>query len=271
MSTALVDGHRQETISVYDEGLLRGDGCFEAIRLYDGAVFAFTPHYQWLTRSAAALDIPCPPESELRAWVDELAREGNDCIVRVVLTRGSGDRLPGRCIVLWQPLLPKVERLRLLPVAAPWHPGGERWELTGVKTISYAPNMAAGRLARCQGFDDALLISTEGFVLEGPTFGILWIRRDGLIETPALNLGILDSVTVRLLLAALAADGQRVVSGRFRLEDVEQANEVVAVSTVKEVAPVVAIGQLSYSPAAFTNYLSGRHQGMIEENKRVRT
>ena len=156
--TSLVDGAREEALSVFDEGLLRGDGCFEAIRSYAGSPFAFTPHYKRLTRSAAALEIPCPPAPQLRAWVGEMATEGGDCIVRIILTRGSADRLPSRCIVLWQPLAPAASELRLLPVAAPWHPGGEPWELTGVKTISYAPNMAATRLARNSSFDDALLV-----------------------------------------------------------------------------------------------------------------
>ncbi|HEY3428132.1 MAG TPA: aminotransferase class IV, partial [Acidimicrobiia bacterium] len=146
MMSSLIDGHRADSISVYDEGLLRGDGCFEAIRSYGGMPFAFADHYQRLTRSAAALDIPCPPEADLRNWVDELAEEGDECIVRVVLTRGSG--ISGRCIVLWQPVPAPAGPLRLLPVDAPWHPGGQRWELSGAKTISYAPNMAASRLAR---------------------------------------------------------------------------------------------------------------------------
>ncbi|HJR86514.1 MAG TPA: aminotransferase class IV [Acidimicrobiia bacterium] len=268
--TSLVDGAREEALSVFDEGLLRGDGCFEAIRSYAGSPFAFTPHYKRLTRSAAALEIPCPPAPQLRAWVGEMAAEGGDCIVRIILTRGSADRLPSRCIVLWQPLAPAASELRLLPVAAPWHPGGQPWELTGVKTISYAPNMAASRLARSGGFDDALLVSKDGLVLEGPTFAVAWTR-NGVIETPALDLGILDSVTSRLLLSAVEADGQRVVRGRFSLAEMAEANEVVAMSTVKEVTAVVSVGESRYSPASLSAYMRSIYRDLVNQNERVRT
>ena len=268
--TALIDGIRQEAISVFDEGLLRGDGCFEAIRSYAGSPFAFTPHYQRLTRSSAALEIPCPPESQLRAWVEEMAGEGGDCIVRIILTRGSAGRSPSRCIVIWQPLTPAAAELRLLPVAAPWHPGGQNWELTGVKTISYAPNMAASRLARNSGFGDALLISRESLVLEGPTFAVAW-SRNGAIETPSLDLGILDSVTSRLVLRAAVADGQRVVSGRFSLSEMAEAKEVVAMSTVKEVTAVAAVGDTQHSPGDLTAYLRNLYRDLVMQKERVRT
>ena len=267
--TSLIDGVRRESISVYDEGLLRGDGCFEAIRSYAGFPFAFSPHYHRLTKSAAALDIPCPPEQKVRAWVEELAGEGGDCIVRIVLTRGSA-LSPSRCVVLWHPLVPSSAELRLLPVAAPWHPGGQHWQLTGVKTISYAPNMAATRLARNSGFDDALLISREGLVLEGPTFAVAWVR-NGAIETPTLDLGILDSVTSRLLLRAAEGDGQRVIGGKFTLETMAEATEVIALSTVKEVSPVVQIGESFFAPGRLTDYLQGLYRSLIEQNERVRT
>lgn len=268
MTTALINGHRADSISVYDEGLLRGDGCFEAIRSYDGIAFAFAGHYQRLARSAAALDLRCPSEEDVRAWVDELAREGGDCIIRVLLTRGSGDS--GRCVVLWQPLPAGLSPLRLLPVDAPWHPGGHSWELSGVKTISYAPNMAASRLARTKGFDDALLISREGYVLEGPTFSVAWVR-DGAIETPGLDLGILDSVTGRQLFSAAAAEGLTIVSGRFWLDALAEATEVVALSTVKEVSPVIAVGENSFVPGALTDLLVRLYRGLVKNEQRVRT
>jgi branched-subunit amino acid aminotransferase/4-amino-4-deoxychorismate lyase len=270
MITSLIDGHREDSISVYDEGLLRGDGCFEAIRSYDGVAFAFADHYKRLARSAAALDILCPPEESLRAWVDELAQEGGECIVRVVLTRGSG--ASSRCVVLWQPLPAPAGAIRLLPVEAPWHPGGHHWELSGVKTISYAPNMAASRLAQSEDFDDALLISREGFVLEGPTFSVAWFRA-GLIETPGLDLGILDSVTSRQLLTAAAAEGMAIVTGRFRLDALAEASEVVALSTVKEVSPVIAVGENNFVPGAPTESLAHLYRRLVknEQKQRVRT
>jgi branched-subunit amino acid aminotransferase/4-amino-4-deoxychorismate lyase len=130
--------------------------------------------------------------------------------------------------------------------------------------------MAASRVARSGGFDDALLISRDGFVLEGPTFGVAWTR-NGVIETPSLDLGILDSVTSRLLLSAAVADGQRVVNGRFSLSEMADASEVVAMSTVKEVTAVVTVGESRYSPGDLTEYLRSLYRDLVKQNERVRT
>jgi branched-subunit amino acid aminotransferase/4-amino-4-deoxychorismate lyase len=132
--------------------------------------------------------------------------------------------------------------------------------------------MTASRLARSKDFDDALLISREGFVLEGPTFTVAWFRA-GMIEIPSLDLGILDSVTSRQLLSAAAAEGMTIVSGRFRLDALAEATEVVALSTVKEVSPVIAIGESDFVPGAFTESLALLYRGLVESerNKRVRT
>ncbi len=140
----LIDGEPGDgTFSVFDDGLLRGDGCFEAVRSYNGRPFAWEEHYLRLTASAGALGIPVPAATDLDNWVGRVAEEGGDCIVRVVLTRGGtvpGHALPSRCIVMSHPVPMVPAGLSLFPVRAPWHPAGRPWELSGVKTLSYAPN-----------------------------------------------------------------------------------------------------------------------------------
>jgi 4-amino-4-deoxychorismate lyase len=266
MSSAIVDGRPGDSISVFDEGLLRGDGCFEAIRAYDGVPFAFDLHFQRLQKSAAALEIGCPAASELRPWVEAMAAEGGDCIVRVILTRGAPDRLPSRCVVLWHPLTRAPSSLRLLPMPAPWHPQGEAWELSGVKTTSYAPNMAANRRARSAGYDDALLVSVDGLILEGPTFAVAWVG-EGVLQSPGLELGILDSITSRLVLAAAEEAGWEVMRGRFELRSLQSAAEVVALSTVKEVTPVRAVGDWRFTPGVTTSRLSDLLRNLVEADR----
>jgi branched-subunit amino acid aminotransferase/4-amino-4-deoxychorismate lyase len=127
-----------------------------------------------------------------------------------------------------------------MPVSAPWHPAGRPWELSGVKTISYAPNQASSRLARQRGYDDALLLSDSGTILEGPTFSFAWVV-DGVLETAGLDLGILDSITRRLILADCPLLGIEVVEGRFDLSRLDAASEAMVISTVKQVAPVARV------------------------------
>ncbi|HSG79411.1 MAG TPA: aminotransferase class IV, partial [Acidimicrobiia bacterium] len=121
------------------------------------------------------------------------------------------------------------------------HPGASEGPLYGIKWLSYAPNMASSDLARAEGFDDALLLSRDGWVLEGPTFCLAWLA-GGRIETPELGLGILASITRSTLFTTAAAIGLDVVEGRWPLERVLAADEVFGLSTTKEVARITVIG-----------------------------
>ena len=177
----LVDGERFEPgdakISVFDIALLRGFGCFEALRSYDGVAFRQKQHLDRLELSAAALNLGLPPRSEMDRWVADRAAVG-DCTVRVVVTGGTDEKGSGegsRFIVFAEPLHPVDETISLLPVEAPWHPDGAVSELTGAKTLSYGPNVAARFHAKAEGFGDAVLSGRSGNVLEGPTNTVAWI------------------------------------------------------------------------------------------------
>lgn len=255
----LVEGDTDGVLPVTDSAVLRGDGCFEAIRFYDGAGFRVGDHLDRMTRGAAALELEMPERSQLEAWVARVGEKGGDCIVRVVVTRGGavpGADHPGHCVILAHPVPAGPETARLLPVEAPWHPAGRDWELSGVKSISYAPHMAASRRARAAGFDDALLVTDSGVVLEGPTFSVGWWRR-GKAHTPSLRLGILDSITRRAV--GELVDLEETVAD---LAELSEADEVFAVSTIKEVTPVVAIGDRDFPTGDLTRSLAQRFGGL---------
>jgi 4-amino-4-deoxychorismate lyase len=246
----LIDGievpEAEAGVSVFDWGLQRGFGCFEVIRAYHGVPFRAGAHLDRLAGSAAALEIALPPRAALEEWVRAVSRAGGDCQVRVLITGGGRDPLvaaPARAIVLWEPLAPAPESLRLLPMEAPWHPGTDRSAFYAVKWLSYAANMASGDHARRRGYDDALLLTPDRLVLEGPTFSVAWIT-GGHLETPTLSLGILPSITRSVLLGEAAPRlGLPVVEGMFPLARMLEADEALALSTVKEVAPVAALGE----------------------------
>ncbi|MCU0281907.1 MAG: aminotransferase class IV [Acidimicrobiia bacterium] len=246
----LIDGlevpEAEAGISIFDWGLQRGFGCFEVVRSYHGVPFRVAAHLDRLAGSAAALSIEVPARAALEEWVRAVARAGGDCQVRVLLTGGGRDPLvtaAGRAIVLWEPLAPSPDSLRLLPMEAPWHPATDRSPFYAVKWLSYAANMASADLARRRGFDDALLLTPEGLVLEGPTFSVAWVA-GGHLETPALGLGILPSITRSVLLGEAAPRlGLAVVEGIFPLSRLLEADEALALSTVKEVTPLAAVGE----------------------------
>ena len=243
-----IDGHETSSasVSVFDWGLQRGDGCFEVLRSYDGHGFAAQEHVDRLVWSARQLEISLPPISQLLEWVRVAAERGVDCMVRIIVTRGSPTYgQASRVLIMAEPVHAGPAELRLMPVEAPWHSAGRKWKLAGVKSLSYGPNMAASRQAKAAGFDDAILVSDSNIVLEGPTFTVGWVA-DGVVETPGLDLLILDSITRRHVLAAARSVGVEIVEGVFHLDRMLAADEVFAMSTNKEVMPVVGVSNVEY-------------------------
>ncbi|MBT8211949.1 MAG: aminotransferase class IV, partial [Acidimicrobiia bacterium] len=159
-------------------------------------------------------------------------------------------------IVVFAEDIPEVPPvLRLLPLGAPWHPASRDTELAGAKTMSYAPNLAATRHAVADGFHDALLLDADGFVLEGPTYSVGWVS-DGSMRTPALGQGILGSITREATLEVAAGASVEVQEDRFKLDDVLSADEVFVMSTVREVRPVIAVGDTSFDTGPVTEQLA---------------
>ena len=150
-------------IPVTDEGLLRGDGVFEVIRVYDGVPFALKEHLTRLERSTTNLRLGWSAskddvERDIRRLLEARGGTSFDGCLRIVLTRG------GRQLLLTEPLPPTPEQARLAYVTySPTH------LLDGVKSLSYAANMLATRSAKERGFDEALLVTPHGRVLEAPT------------------------------------------------------------------------------------------------------
>jgi branched-chain amino acid aminotransferase len=219
-----------------DDDLIRGDGAFDAFPVRDGRPFARAAHLDRLERSCRALALECPRE-RLESDIDLLLTRAPPgyCVVRVVLTRG-GHRISrleaaGDPVALTKPA-------RLMPVT--YDPSVL---LNGVKSLSYCANMLASRRALAAGYDEALLVRSDGIVLEGPTCSIFWVC-DGRLRTPALDTGILASITRRVIMAAMPAD-----EGSFPLEDALRAEEAFLVSTARLAQPIAAIGDVALPSA----------------------
>jgi len=254
MSLASLDGQigpaEELRIPVTDEGLLRGDGAFEVMRLYSGRPFALADHLGRLRRSCEGLRL----EAAHDALADELgalleAAGPVDGLLRVVVTRG------GRRIAIVEPLphRPAVARVATITYA----PGRI---LDGLKTLSYAGNMLAGRLAKERGFDEGLLVTPHGRVLEGPTWTFFWVER-GSLCTPPLEDHILASITRARLLEECD------VSERpCAIDDLRAAEEAFIASTVREVMPIAAVDdiELPAAPGPVTLDAHARLQRRVE-------
>jgi branched-chain amino acid aminotransferase len=224
------------TIPATDEGLLRGDGVFEVIRLYAGRPFAFEEHLQRLERSASNLRLALDVEAvRSDAWrLLRHAGTGRDHeLLRIVVTRG------GKRLLLTESMPKTADRARLATITY-----SPTRILDGVKSLSYASNMLASRLARERGFDEALLVSPHGRVLEAPTSSLFWVK-GGEALTPPLSDHILASITRRVVIDVSGARERECT-----LEELLKADEVFLASTVREVQPVVAIDDRRYDAEA---------------------
>jgi branched-chain amino acid aminotransferase len=220
-------------IPVTDEGLLRGDGGFEVARLYGGRPFAMEDHYARLQRTCNGLRLEFDLTA-LRSEVDALLEEVGpvEALLRIVLTRG------GRRLAMIEPLPQRLSVARVMTVTyAP------NRVLDGLKTLSYAGNMLAGRLAKEQGYDEALFVTPHGRVLEGPTWTFFWAV-DGRLRTPPLADGILDSITRTRLLEEIDVD-----EAPCTLDDVGAAEEAFIASSVREVMPIAVVDDITLPSA----------------------
>ena len=241
------------TIPATDEGLLRGDGVFEVIRVYDGVPFALVDHLDRLERSGANLRLPEVFRGELENEIPELleARGGAsfDGVLRVVVTRG------GRRLLLTEPATPKPPRVRLGFVTyAPTH------VLDGIKSLSYGANMLCTRLAQERGFDEALLVTPHGRVLEAPTSTLFWVDRDGRLCTPPLDDHILASITRDRLTDLLDVEERPCTQ-----DALFAAAEAFLASTIREVQSIGAVEAVEFQEGPRTREAARAFRAHVEE------
>jgi branched-chain amino acid aminotransferase len=235
-SLASVDGAvmlaSEAVIPATDEGLLRGDGAFEVIRVYEGRPFALDEHLARLERSASNLRLPVDLEAvRADAWrLLATAGIGPDHeLLRIVITRG------GRRLLLTEPMHAQPEVIRLGSVTY-----SPTRVLDGVKSLSYGANMLASRLARESGFDEALLVTPHGRVLEAPTSSIFWVA-DGSLFTPPLDEHILASITRDRLLKLVDVEERS-----CPIETLLRTSEAFLASTIREVQSIGAIEDVEF-------------------------
>src|SRR3954469_21307890 len=253
---ASVDGSvmpaHEATIPVTDEGLLRGDGAFEVIRVYDGIPFALADHLDRLERSGANLRLPDVFRSELESEIPELldARGGTDFdgSLRIVITRG------GRRLLLTEPAPAKPPGVRLgIVTYAPTR------VLDGVKSLSYAGNMLCTRLAQERGFDEALLVTPHGRALEAPTSTLFWVDADGALCTPPLEEHILASITRDRIVKLLGVEERS-----CPLDTLTQASEAFLASTIREVQSIGAIEEVDFEEGPRTREAAAAFREHVE-------
>ncbi|PHV72092.1 branched-chain amino acid aminotransferase [Sporanaerobium hydrogeniformans] len=240
-------------ISVFDHGVLYGDGVFEGIRAYNGRIFRCEDHIDRLYEAAKAimLDIPLSKKEMTEALLETCRR--NDCkdgYIRLVVTRGKGDLglSPTKCpkpsifciagsITLYpeemytkgMPLITATQRRNKATIVDPQ-----------IKSLNYLNNILAKIEANRAGAAEALMLNHDGIVAEC-TGDNIFIVKDNVIYTPPIYIGILDGITRRTIIELAKKLGYEIVEKEFTLFNVYNADECFLTGTAAEAIPVTTV------------------------------
>lgn len=271
MALVYVNGELVEesdaVISVFDHGLVVGDGVFETVEVWRGRPFALRRHLERLARSAAGLGIGCPSAEVVADAVTAVvasagAEQGR---IRITVTDGLGPLGspradgPPSLIVAFGAFGEVAEDCRV--VVVPW-PRNERGALAGLKTTSYAENALALAYAHERGGDEAIFANTVGELCEG-TGSNVFVVKDGELCTPPLSSGCLAGVTRALLIERHGAVERPIRIESFRPGGIEEA---FITSTLRGVLPVSAIdGEPLGAPGPLTKQAAASFAALLEE------
>lgn len=240
-------------VSVFDHGLLYGDGVFEGTRAYNGRIFQFDAHIDRLYDSAKAiaLEIPLSKEEMKQAHLETLRRNKlTDAYIRTVVTRGKGDlgldprKCPRPSVIIIADrisLYPEElyeKGLRVITVAT-------RRNLVEavnpmIKSLNYLNNILAKIEANLAGVPEAIMLNQEGYVAEC-TGDNIFVVKDKALATPAVSFGALKGITRKVTMKLAEDLGLKVVETALTRYDIYVADECFLTGTAAEVIPVVEV------------------------------
>lgn len=243
-------GPNAPALAVNDFAPHRGDGVFETLAVIDGHVQEIEPHLARLQSSAQLAELPAPNLAQWRAAIARAAAQvpaTGEYALKLALSRGLD---PGHAPTGWVHVTPGADflaqrdrgiRVVTLSRGVPLGIGETApWLLVGAKTLSYAANMAAIREAKRRGADDAIYITSDGYVLEGPTSSLV-ARVGDVYVTPPPTAGILHGTTQRSIFAHLEATGRRAEYRDLMVDELRAADAAWLVSSVRMAAGIVAL------------------------------
>lgn len=244
----IISAPSEAKVSVFDRGFLFGDGVYETGRSYDRCLMFLEEHWARLRNSSQKLGISLPwGDDFLTGSLRQTAKQFGDPNIyfRTIVTRGVVERVS---LEITQELTPTlVHIIQKLPTTLP-----ERWlkgthlatsrvirnsslaQDPNIKTSNYLNSLLALQDARAQGAEDAVMCNANGIVTEGTTFSIFGVTAQKNLITPALGVGILDSITRRHVLE-VARKEMKVEEGSFPLETFLSCQECFIASSVREI------------------------------------
>ncbi|MEM7285470.1 MAG: aminotransferase class IV [Actinomycetota bacterium] len=227
------------SVSVFDHGLVVGDGAFETLVVIDGTPFAATRHIRRLHTTLAALAVEAPSEQVLRQAMEQVvsANQVDRARLRLTVTGGLGplgSGAPTGPVSIIAAIGPLAEPPTPAVVTAPWT-RNEGGALAGLKTTSYAENVRALRWAKERGASEAIFANTKGELCEGTGTNV-FVVVDGRVSTPPLRSGCLAGITRELVLEIAEVD-----EVDLPLDVLRTADEVFLTSTTRDVQGLTSV------------------------------
>jgi branched-chain amino acid aminotransferase len=265
----------QAKISVYDHGLLYGDGVFEGIRAYNGVVFKLKEHLERLYRSAHALMLEIPMnKDEMTKTVIETLRKNSlrDAYIRLVVTRGVGDlgldprKCPNPSVIIItdtisimsneakeEGISTMISWVKRNPVDSTTHE---------IKSLNYLNSVLAKMEATANGVDEAICLEKSGCIAEGVGEN-LFIVKDGKIFTPPSSTGALAGITAKFAIKLAKQKGIEVTETNITPFQLFTAEEAFFTGTAAEIIPIREVNKRkigSETPGPITGKLMAAFQ-----------
>lgn len=260
---------KRAVISVFDRGLLYGDGLFETMRSYKGKVFELDKHLDRLYKSTKIIGIKMDKDRRYLKYIIYKLLKINrlkDAYIRLAITRGKGrvglDATTAKdqsVIIIVKRFTPYPDKFykRGISLYTSSIRRNEKSHLSRIKSINYLNNIMARMEAQQKGAIDALLLNTRDEVAESAVSNIFMINDKSLI-TPSIDSGILPGITREIILSLAGKAGLRHIQRHVKLGELKNANEVFLTNTLMEVMPIVKIDKKTIGkgrPGPFTKSL----------------
>ena len=243
----------QATVSVYDHGLLYGDGVFEGIRVYNGVIFECDAHIRRIYDSAKSirLDIPLTKDQYKAALQETIRANGfTDCYIRAVVTRGAGDLGVDPRKSVRPTVFIIADTLNVYPkemyekgmavITSSYIRNHPNATPARVKSLNYLNNVLAKIEANDAGVPEAIMLNHLGNVAEC-TADNIFIVRDGIITTPSVDQCVLEGITRGVIIKLARQRGLTLLEGVVQRHDVYVADEMFVTGTGAEVMPVTKV------------------------------
>ncbi len=270
-------------VSVFDHGFLYGDGLFETMRAYQRRIFRLEHHLQRLFLSLEYLKFLIPFNFDYLKEAIYKTIEANrleDAYIRLTVTRGEGATVPDPATCKAPNLI--IITREYVPYSSALYQKGYKGKIVGVKpsphmptismkTLNFLNHIIAKMEAKASGFNEGIMVNTDGFVTEGTVSNIFMIK-GGSLFTPAKEVGLLPGVTRQAVLEIAEAKGLKTREAKITVNELLMAEEAFLTNALIEILPLVGVDERPLGkgiPGPLTQELMSAYKELVKEELKL--